>query len=140
MWRSVDLSQIPACNKSGFHCVVIVTNGSYSFTTISLGYYNNPSNMSAATAEYNAMNNVLAKETGSTFESRDTTTVDGLKAYRHYFTIPDSHNDEGNDYGMQIYFVKGQNIYELSVESVDQDVFQQRQSDIQQFIAAIKMK
>lgn len=140
VWRSVDVNKVSNCKQNGFHCIIIVTQGSISYTTIFLGYYDNPASISTSEAESGAATSLLADKPGSTIISHDKTTVSGIAAYRHYFTVPISKNCECDDYGMQLFFRKGSRMYVMTVESASQDTFQGDLTESQQFIAGIKLK
>ncbi|HEX2905231.1 MAG TPA: hypothetical protein VHO69_00115 [Phototrophicaceae bacterium] len=135
-WAAQNKTQLSNCHTETFECILWLTDARFSFTSIILGKFELAEMMSAEELEQRSRENVLAQAEG-TLISTDTFQLDGLPAARRFYTSAPLSSGDDFRYGMQILIVRDATAYIITVESLNEGIFQEHRRDIDDFVAGI---
>ena len=140
-WAQISPASVSGCAPSqDFECLMILSDGQPAETLFVLGrYWMTDNSIDLRTFEDYAQQAIIQQASG-TILAADEFTLDGLLAERHYFAVPPSTPNAPDIYGMQIYVLKGQFIYEISVESPGNTAFESQKENVQGIIDTIDFK
>jgi len=139
-WKTIDFSGIPDC-KTHSECYIWVIEGRYGFTNAIIGRFSLGYNGPASYIEQNTWQNISQAHPNYRLESRDTLRINGVDAgRRYYFTTKSSSTSTDVQYVMQIYLVRNQYAYFITVVSENKAIFGERRGDIDQLVNSLIIK
>ena len=129
-WAVQDKNELQQCREEGYDCQLVVADARFGSTAVIVARFDPPGSMSPSEIAKFARN-ALSQQPGVDVESMETVQVDGLEAVRFFYSAPMSNEQH---YGMELYVVKGNWAYEITVESANAGIFREKRKDIDAFI------
>jgi len=138
-WTAQDINQVQNCSQANLQCLIAVTDSQFHFTSILIAKVADPTNFTASDALNETWLLLQQKFPDAQMDGVDKLTISGISGVRRYYSLTALETGDRH-YGMQIYFVKGQTLYEFTAESLNKGIFDEERSNIDQFIAGITVK
>ncbi len=133
-WAVQNIADIPQCQGQNFECVLVLADARFGFTWITVGKFPVFQGMTAEDLERQSRS-YLVEQLDATLVASDTFLIDGEPAARRYYRYPVAPDDLY--FGEQIYIVRDGVAYEITAESLNEGIFREHQSDIDEFIEGI---
>ena len=139
-WTVGDINQLKSCTTDT-ECFAWLYKGRFANTNILFGRFSLSSTSTATRVERNTWNNLTRQNAKLSLETRDTMKISGLDAARRFYFYPPSDPKALTmHYEMQIYMVRGQYAYYVSVWSANKSTFQGDKADIDQILNTYLLK
>jgi hypothetical protein len=141
-WAKQDFSLVPNCKQANIECIIVLADARFGSTQIVLVKTPLPPGISSGQAVELQTWSLLQQQNPSLkLDYRGVTIqVSGIPAYARYYSLANPQNRNESFYGMQLYFIKGAWIYELTAASVNKGIFQEMETPILDFIEGIHLK
>lgn len=131
-WAVQDKTQLEQCRDESYGCLLVVADSRFGSTAIIVAQFEAPGMTASDIARFSRRE--LSNRGVSDIAANESIQIDGLEAARFYYSAQVS---DDLHYGMELYIVKDNWAYEITVESTNEGIFREKRKDIDAFLEGI---